>query len=127
LICYLTLWAFDQTFSVERFERTVRGSDSERAQMVFTDPPYNVPIAGHVGGSGQTKHREFAMASGEMSGDEDPLTVNSRRGYLIELDPVYVDRIVRRWEGYAKDDAILLTTGQAFAETETQRARGEAA
>ncbi|MEM8541032.1 MAG: DNA methyltransferase [Pseudomonadota bacterium] len=40
---------------------------SERAQMVFTDPPYNVPIDGHVGGSGKTKHREFAMASGEMS------------------------------------------------------------
>jgi DNA modification methylase len=39
----------------------------ERAQMVFTDPPYNVPIHGHVGGSGATKHREFAMASGEMS------------------------------------------------------------
>jgi DNA modification methylase len=50
-----------------------------------------------------------------------------RRGYLIEIDPVYVDRIVRRWEGYAKDDAILLTTGQTFAETETQCARGEAA
>lgn len=34
--------------------------------MVFTDPPYNVRIDGHVGGSGKTKHREFAMASGEM-------------------------------------------------------------
>ena len=39
----------------------------EKAQMVFTDPPYNVPIEGHVGGSGSVKHREFAMASGEMS------------------------------------------------------------
>src|SRR3954451_20395041 len=38
----------------------------ERAQMVFTDPPYNVPIAGHVGGLGAIQHREFAMASGEM-------------------------------------------------------------
>ena len=38
----------------------------QRAQMVFTDPPYNVPIAGHVCGLGQTQHREFAMASGEM-------------------------------------------------------------
>ena len=37
------------------------------AQMVFTDPPYNVKIDGHVGGLGRTKHREFAMASGEMS------------------------------------------------------------
>jgi hypothetical protein len=35
--------------------------------MVFTDPPYNVPIAGHVGGLGSVQHREFAMASGEMS------------------------------------------------------------
>jgi hypothetical protein len=35
--------------------------------MVFTDPPYNVPISGHVGGLGAIQHREFAMASGEMS------------------------------------------------------------
>jgi DNA modification methylase len=39
----------------------------ERAAMVFTDPPYNVPIQGHVGGSGTIRHREFVMASGEMS------------------------------------------------------------
>ena len=39
----------------------------EQARMVFTDPPYNVPIDGHVGGSGRIRHREFAMASGEMS------------------------------------------------------------
>jgi len=38
--------------------------------MAFTDPPYNVPIDGHVGNSGKIKHREFAMASGEMSQDE---------------------------------------------------------
>ena len=42
----------------------------EQARMVFTDPPYNVPIDGHVGGSGAIKHREFAMASGEMTPDE---------------------------------------------------------
>ena len=42
----------------------------ERARMVFTDPPYNVPIDGHVGGSGKIKHREFAMACGEMSATE---------------------------------------------------------
>ncbi|MGX1740388.1 site-specific DNA-methyltransferase [Bosea sp. NPDC055353] len=43
---------------------------SELAQMVFTDPPYNVRVDGHVGGLGRTKHREFAMASGEMSKPE---------------------------------------------------------
>lgn len=41
--------------------------EGELAQMVFTDPPYNVPIQGHVGGSGTIKHPEFAMASGEMT------------------------------------------------------------
>jgi DNA modification methylase len=43
---------------------------SKKAQMVFTDPPYNVAIAGNVSGLGKVKHREFAMASGEMSPDE---------------------------------------------------------
>lgn len=38
----------------------------ERAQMTFTDPPYNVRINGHVGGLGKIKHRAFPMASGEM-------------------------------------------------------------
>ena len=38
-----------------------------RAHVVFTDPPYNVPIDGHVSGNGKIRHREFAMASGEMS------------------------------------------------------------
>ena len=41
-----------------------------KARMVFTDPPYNVVIDGNVGGLGSIKHREFAMASGEMSRDE---------------------------------------------------------
>ncbi len=41
--------------------------DQDKAQMIFVDPPYNVPIAGHVSGLGAVKHREFAMASGEMS------------------------------------------------------------
>lgn len=37
------------------------------AQMIFTDPPYNVKVDGHICGMGSVKHREFAMASGEMS------------------------------------------------------------
>jgi hypothetical protein len=44
--------------------------EGRRARMVFSDPPYNVRIDGHVGGSGRVKHREFAMASGEMSTSE---------------------------------------------------------
>ncbi|HEY2392379.1 MAG TPA: DNA methyltransferase [Candidatus Angelobacter sp.] len=38
-----------------------------RARMVFIDPPYNVAIDGNVCGKGAVRHREFSMASGEMS------------------------------------------------------------
>lgn len=41
-----------------------------RAAAVFTDPPYNVKIDGHVSGLGTVSHREFAMASGEMTPDQ---------------------------------------------------------
>ena len=41
--------------------------NGDKAQMAFTDPPYNVPIDGNVSGRGTIKHREFAMASGEMT------------------------------------------------------------
>jgi DNA modification methylase len=53
-----------------------------RAQVVFTDPPYNVPIIGHVGGLGAIQHREFAMASGEMSPAEFTAFLQSVFGHL---------------------------------------------
>lgn len=49
----------------ESFERLL-GTD--KAQMVIADAPYNVPINGHVAAAG--KHREFLMASGEMTKEE---------------------------------------------------------
>jgi DNA modification methylase len=39
----------------------------KKADMIFTDSPYNVKIDGHATGLGANRHREFAMASGEMS------------------------------------------------------------
>jgi len=48
-------------------ERLLEGGD---ADLLFTDPPYNVQINGHVSGMGKHKHREFAYASGEMSSVE---------------------------------------------------------
>jgi DNA modification methylase len=44
--------------------------EAEAAEMAFLDPPYNVKVAGHVGGRGRIKHREFACASGEMNADQ---------------------------------------------------------
>jgi DNA modification methylase len=42
----------------------------EAVDLLFTDPPYNVQIEGHVCGSGRIHHREFAMGAGEMSRDQ---------------------------------------------------------
>lgn len=53
--------------SVESYEALLSG---DRANMVFSDPPYNVPIDGHVSGLGKHRHREFAEASGEMTAAE---------------------------------------------------------
>jgi DNA modification methylase len=42
--------------------------EASRVDASFLDPPYNVPIGGHAVSAGS--HREFAMASGEMSETE---------------------------------------------------------
>jgi DNA modification methylase len=47
--------------------RLMRG---ERARVAITDPPYNVPIPGHVSGKGRHQHDDFAMACGEMKDHE---------------------------------------------------------
>ena len=46
------------------YKELLRG---EAAQMAVTDPPFNVPMHGHATGRGSVQHREFRMASGEMS------------------------------------------------------------
>ena len=43
---------------------------NDGVNLVFTDPPYNVPIDGHVCGLGRIRHREFAMGVGEMSEEQ---------------------------------------------------------
>ncbi|MGE3993848.1 DNA-methyltransferase, partial [Pseudorhodoplanes sp.] len=45
-----------------------------------------------------------------------------RRARAIELDPAYCDTAIRRWQLYAKDDAILLETGETFDEVAARRA-----
>jgi DNA modification methylase len=49
------------------FERLMK---DERADVVFVDPPYNVPIDGHVSGNGKVRHREFAQGAGELTREE---------------------------------------------------------
>ena len=49
---------------VDSYETLMVGA---KANLVFTDPPYNVAIDGNVCGSGRIKHPNFVMASGEMT------------------------------------------------------------
>jgi DNA modification methylase len=70
-------------------EVSARLLDGERAQMVFTDPPYNVKIDGHVSGLGAVKHREFAFASGEMTQTE----------FTAFLERVFANLVLRAVDG----------------------------
>jgi len=58
--------------------------DNETASLLLTDPPYNVPVQGHVRGKGAVKHREFAMAAGEMSPDEFTQFLTTALGFAVE-------------------------------------------
>lgn len=44
--------------------------DGHRANVIFTDPPSNVPISGHVSGSGKVRHREVVKAAVDKSAAE---------------------------------------------------------
>jgi DNA modification methylase len=59
-----------------------------RAAAVFTDPPYNVRINGHATGNGASRHREFAMASGEMSDAEFDSFLNNSLSLLARYSSI---------------------------------------
>lgn len=73
---------------VSLVERAIRNS-SRKGDLVF-DP---------FGGSGTT------LIAAEKTG---------RHASLIELDPKYVDVIVRRWQEFAGETAVLESSGQSF-------------
>src|SRR5262249_29156908 len=57
----------------------------EKADMVFTDPPYNVAIDGHASGLGAAKHADFAMACGELSSAEFTAFLTTSLGHAARL------------------------------------------
>ncbi len=67
----------------EKTYRHLLGKD--KARIVLSDPPYNVPVDGHICGKGKTKHEEFAMASGEMSDEEFEHFVNTFMTNLVKF------------------------------------------
>ncbi len=58
--------------------------DRRKARMIFCDPPFNVPVEGHVSGKGKAQHGEFVMGSGEMSSSEFAAFLGGAIERLIE-------------------------------------------
>jgi DNA modification methylase len=71
-------------------ETLARLMGDDKARMVLTDPPYNLEIEGFVSGNG--KHGEFAMGSGEMS-DAEFLTFLTH--YIVNLIAYCVDGAIQ--------------------------------
>jgi DNA modification methylase len=47
-----------------------------------------------------------------------------RRAYVMEIDPLYVDVTVRRWQAFTGQDAVHIQTGRTFTETLLNGAAG---
>lgn len=86
---------------VELIERAI--GNSSRTGTVVLDP---------FAGSGST-----AIACEKLG----------RQVCLIELDPLYTDVIVRRWEGYTGRSAALAEDGRSFGQVQAERAVRSAA
>jgi DNA modification methylase len=87
----------------------------ERAQMVFTDPPWNIPIAGHVSGLGAVKHDDFAMGCGEMSAAEFEAFLHTALGHAVTYsDDGSIHFVCMHW---AKIRELLGSTADLYSET----------
>lgn len=87
--------------------------EGRRAQMVFIDPPFNVPIQGHVSGLGKAQHSEFVMASGEMSDTEFEQFLRSAFTRLADASADgAIHFVCMDWRGLH----TLLKAGDAYSE-----------
>lgn len=84
-----------------------------KAELIFIDPPFNVPISGHVSGLGKAQHREFVMASGEMSEKqfEEFLRTAFERLAESSIDGA-IHFVCMDWRGLR----ALLAAGDAYSE-----------
>jgi hypothetical protein len=87
----------------------------ERAQMVFTDPPWNIPIAGHVSGHGAVKHGDFAMGCGEMSDKEFESFLHTALGHAVAFsDDGSIHFVCMHW---SKIRELLDATADLYSDT----------
>jgi hypothetical protein len=86
----------------------------ERVHVVFTDPPYGCRINGHVSGLGKVRHREFAMASGEMTECEFTEFLRTCLGNIADrCRDGAIAFVCMDWRGMR---ALLAAGGSAFTE-----------
>jgi DNA modification methylase len=86
----------------------------ECAQMVFTDPPWNIPIAGNVSGLGAVKHDDFAMACGEMSASQFEAFLRASLGHAAAYsDDGAIRFVCMHW---SKIKEVLAAAADVYAE-----------
>jgi DNA modification methylase len=96
-------------------ESYLRLLGDERAQMVFTDPPWNIPIAGNVSGLGAVTHDDFAMGCGEMSAAEFEAFLRTALGHaVVYSDDGSIHFVCMHW---AKIRELLGSTADLYSET----------
>lgn len=90
-----------------------------KATLVISDAPYNVPVQRHVSGLGRHQHREFAMASGEMTPAEFTTFLCTAFGHLaahsvdgslhyLFMDPRHMDEMLAAGGATYKERKNLL-------------------
>jgi DNA modification methylase len=85
-----------------------------KANVVFTDPPYNVRIAGNFSGNGKIRHREFAMGAGEMSKPQFTRFLTGALSYLADYSTKgSLHYICMDWRHIAE---VLEAGGAAYSE-----------
>jgi DNA modification methylase len=86
----------------------------ERAQLVFTDPPWNIPIAGNVSGLGAVKHDDFAMGCGEMTETQFGAFLRTALGHAsAHSDDGSIQFVCMHW---SKIKEVLAAASDVYAE-----------
>lgn len=86
--------------------------DGQLASAIFMDPPYNVPIKGHVSGLGAVEHREFVQGTGEFSSPQfQRFLASGIKNALLRTAPGGVAYICMDWRSLRELDAAATEAG----------------
>lgn len=102
------------------FDKLMEG---EHGDVVIIDPPYNVPIGGHVSGKGKTRHREFVQGVGELSRDEFIRLLTDSCGLLAKYSKSGAIHFV--FMDWAHLDELPCRRSRSLCRTEEYRGLGQ--